>query len=495
MNLTVRFSPSPTGALHIGSVRTALFNYLLAKQKNGKFLLRIEDTDQKRFDPNSEKHIFESLQWLGIEPDESPIHGIHDIKYRQTEREYQDLIQNLIDNGHAYYAFDTEEELNSARERWKVLEISSGYSTLTRNEMKNSLTIPSDEVKMKIINGDPYVIRFKMPKDRIVKFVDGVRGSVEMNTKELDDKVLMKSNKIPTYHGANVIDDHLMNITDVIRGEEWLTSTPLHILIYEAFGWDIPKFYHLPLILDKDGKKFSKRTALKQGISIFALNWTGYDEDSDEFKTILGFKEIGYEKEALLNYLVLLGWHPTDNKEILSLSDMIEKFDINDINKSGAKFDVDKLNFINSYYVRNLPSDIVLKEVNADMTRYDCIKLESIVSLIKERAIFRKDFIKTAKIFFSDIENYEDLYVIDDISKNIFGIFIERIDTIEWTKENIKMLLINITNEKGIKLGKIMPAFRMIITGCKSGPDLMTTCEILGKDIIYKRINFFNETY
>jgi glutamyl-tRNA synthetase len=511
--ICVRFAPSSTGGLHIGGIRTALFNYIFAKQNNGKFLLRIEDTDQKRFDTNSETHIFDSLEWLGITPDESPYHGNTDIKYRQSEREYKSHIQYLIDNGYAYYAFDTDEELSHARNIWDARKHRGGYNHQVRMGMNNSLVLPTNVVADLLTSDTPYVIRFKMPVNETISFTDGVRGVVSFNTSTLDDKVLMKSNGIPTYHGANVVDDYLMGITHIIRGEEWLPSTPLHILLYKAFGWNIPAFYHLPLILDKKGKKFSKRTAIKEGLSIFALDWTGFDEESQEVKTLQGYKEMGFEPNAFLNYLVLLGWHPTgDKSEILSVEDMIEEFDLDKVISAGAKFDLDKLKSINATWLSLISTEETIAAMEVDflgtksggniIKEYNDDELYVIAGLAKERAVYRKDLIDTGKLFFGD---FTELYgrgteqwdIIeakwDDTANEIYKEFISIMmtasdDDIVWNGDSIKQVLTELTTAKGLKIGKTLAALRLAIAGGYSGPDLMISCEVLGKEEALRRI-------
>jgi glutamyl-tRNA synthetase len=499
-DVVVRFAPSPTGGLHIGGIRTALFNYLFAKQHGGKFLVRIEDTDQKRFDPAAEDHIFDTLEWLGITPDESPRHN-PTMPFRQSERNYEAHIQYLVDNGCAYYAFDTDEELDAARVRWEKAGHRNGYNHVVREEMNNSLSLPSDTVRKILLSDTPYVIRFKMPKNETVTFKDGVRGTVSFNTSQLDDKVLMKSNGTPTYHGANVVDDHAMGVTHVIRGEEWLSSTPLHIMLYKAFAWELPEFYHLPLILDQSGKKFSKRSAIKLGVSIFALNWTGYDEVSGEDKTLQGYKEMGIEKEAFLNYLVLLGWHPSDNREILELDDMIELFDITRVNSSGAKFDYDKMKSLNEWHIRQLPVDVVLDEMcvsKEERNRFTEYELGLIVGFAKERSVFRKDFWDTAKLFFGDLHTlpeYSENEVRrkwDDNANAIYKEFLTRYEDTEimWDGDSIKQVLNEITSGMGLKVGKSLAPLRLAIAGGLSGPDLMISCEILGKAECIRRINY-----
>jgi glutamyl-tRNA synthetase len=483
-----RFAPSNTGGCHLGSIRTALYNYILAKQSGGKFVLRIEDTDLKRCSDESEKHIYDSLNWLGLLPDASSINSDHLGPYKQSERDYTKYAQYLLDNGFAYYAFDSNDELDSARSRWENLKIKGGYGPLTRHTMKNSLTLPKDSIDEKIKNGDSYVIRFKMPIDRLVRFEDGILGWIVINTNELDDKILMKSGGKVAYHLANVSDDHDMGVTHVLRGNEWVTSTPLHVLLYEAFGWTAPKFYHLPLILDKDGKKFSKRTAIKLGISVFALNWTGLDEDTNEMKTILGFKELGYEKEALLNYIALLGWHPSGNDEVFSVDDLITNFSLDRINTSGAKFDKDKLDFLNSVWVKKISTSEIV-ELYPELKKYNSNQIESIISLAKERAVFRKDLEVVINIFTKNVNSYNDDTKLDDTFKLVSNTLVNELDSIDWKSDIIKQKIYDVCTNTGVKMGKYLPGLRQALTGGISGPDLNTTMGILGIDETKNRIS------
>jgi glutamyl-tRNA synthetase len=327
MKVKVRFAPSPTGALHIGGVRTALFNYLFAKKHGGEFLLRIEDTDKHRFVAGAEKYIIDSLAWCGISPDDG-VNADGTAKYRQSEREYRSYADRLIARGDAYYAFDTKDELDAMRKSLEDAGSSvQGYSFSTRMFMKNSFTLSVEEVKLRIDSGNPYVIRFNTPANTEIKFIDSVKGEVSFNSNSMDDKVLFKSDGLPTYHLANVVDDHLMEITHVIRGDEWLSSAPLHILLYKAFGWDKPEFCHLPLILGPDGKKLSKRHGDKYGFPVFPMTWDYVDEEGKDVH-ITGFKDENYEPDALLNFLVLLGWNPGNDKEIMAVDEMISLFDI-----------------------------------------------------------------------------------------------------------------------------------------------------------------------
>jgi len=365
MSVRVRFAPSPTGPLHIGGVRTALYNYLLAKQKGGTFIIRIEDTDQTRFVPGAEQYIFDTLEWVGLVPDESPIHGGEYGPYRQSERKamYKDFVMQLVDSGNAYYAFDTPEELEKMREDLKAQGVPNAqYNNVTRLYMKNSLSLSADEVKQRLENGDAYVLRIKMPRNEEIKFEDEIRGWVNFNTNQLDDKVLFKSDGMPTYHLANVVDDYLMKITHVIRGEEWLPSVPTHVFLYRSFGWEnvMPKFAHLPLILRPDGNgKLSKRDGDRLGFPLFSLNWS--NPETGEKST--GFNERGFFPDALINFLAFLGWNPGTQQEIFSKQELIEAFSIGRIGKAGARFDFDKLKWFNQQYFKLHPLEEVAKKV------------------------------------------------------------------------------------------------------------------------------------
>ncbi len=355
----VRFAPSPTGPLHIGGVRTALYNYLFAHKHGGDFLIRIEDTDQTRFVPGAEEYIIESLKWLGIEASEGI--GFGDGKhapYRQSERKpmYRDFAMQLIASGHAYYAFDTAEELDAMRDRLKASNVDAKYDAITRGTMKNSLTLSEDEVKRRLDNGDTYVVRFKLPRKEEVKFEDEIRGWVSFNTNQMDDKVLYKSDGMPTYHLANVVDDYLMQISHVIRGEEWLPSAPLHVLLYRAFGWEnvMPKFAHLPLLLKPEGNgKLSKRDGDRLGFPVFPLNWI--DPNTQELSS--GYREAGYLPEAVVNLLAFLGWNPGTQQELFTLEELVQAFSLDRVSKSGAKFDQNKAKWFNQQYVRQLSDE------------------------------------------------------------------------------------------------------------------------------------------
>ncbi|MCB0854353.1 MAG: glutamate--tRNA ligase, partial [Bacteroidetes bacterium] len=371
--VSLRFAPSPTGPLHIGGVRTALYNHLFAKQTDARLILRIEDTDRKRFVPGAEEYIIESLKWLGIEFNEGVSFGGDKGPYRQSDRAkegiYKKYVDFLIEKGKAYYAFDTAEELEAMRERLKEEgNPVQQYNHITRGSMKNSLTLPESDWKARISSGEPYVVRMDMYADEEVVFKDIVREEVSFNSNQLDDKVLIKSDGIPTYHLANVVDDHLMEITHVIRGEEWLSSTPLHVLLYRAFGWEdtMPQFVHLPLLLNPNGKgKLSKRTADQLGFPVFPQNWT--DPSSGNFAQ--GFKEAGYEPDALVNYLALLGWNPGNDEEIMNMDRLVELFSLDRIGKTGAKFDPEKLKWFNENYLRAKSSADLLVSVKEEVEK------------------------------------------------------------------------------------------------------------------------------
>ncbi|HNA31694.1 MAG TPA: glutamate--tRNA ligase, partial [Flavobacteriales bacterium] len=392
MTVRVRFAPSPTGPLHMGGVRTALYNYLFARKHGGQFLLRVEDTDQTRYVPGAEDYIKESLAWCGLVPDESPWAGGPDGPYRQSDRKhlYKAYADELIAKDKAYYAFDTPEELDAMRERLQAAGVAApAYNAVTREHMKNSITLGADEVKERIARGDAYVIRLKVPRHVEVRFEDIIRGWVTVHSANIDDKVLFKSDGMPTYHLANIVDDHLMRITHVIRGEEWLPSAPLHVLIYEAFGWERPAFAHLPLILKPDGNgKLSKRDGDRLGFPVFALDWT--DPVTNEKSS--GYRERGYYPEAFINMLALLGWNPGTDQEIMSVDELVRLFDLDRVHKGGARFDPEKTKWFNQQYLRMRPDAELgaqllelLREQGIGTTLDRAIRA---AALLKERATF-----------------------------------------------------------------------------------------------------------
>ena len=490
----VRFAPSPTGPLHIGGVRTALYNYLFAKKHGGDFLLRVEDTDQTRYVPGAEDYIVDALKWCNIKVDEGVGVGGEFGPYRQSERKkmYRQYADQLINSGHAYYAFDTTEELEEMRERMKKAGIPSPqYNQITRSSMKNSISLSEDEVKAKIKAGETYVIRVKMPRNEEVKINDVIRGWVVVNTNNLDDKVIFKSDGMPTYHLANVVDDHLMKITHVIRGEEWLPSAPLHVLLYKFLGWDMPQFAHLPLILKPDGNgKLSKRDGDRLGFPVFPTEWT-----NPETKEVsLGYREGGYFSDAFTNMLAFLGWNPGTTQEIFSLDDLIKAFSLDRVGKAGAKFDFDKTKWFNQQYLRTKTgkelSDLVApfaKEKEIDKSY-----LSDVCELMKERATFPKDIWEESQFFFSAPHSYDEKTVrkkwkdqtpsiLQELSSVLNGIEDFSAKKIE---ESFKAFLA----EKELSFGVVLPNFRVAVTGLGVGPSMFQISALLGKEEVLVRI-------
>ncbi|MCS6821617.1 MAG: glutamate--tRNA ligase [Microscillaceae bacterium] len=495
--IRVRFAPSPTGALHIGGVRTALYNYLFAKKHNGKFLLRIEDTDQNRYVDFAENYIKESLEWLGIVPDESPWAGGLCSPYRQSERKeiYQEYAHKMVAEGKAYYAFDTAEELEAMRKRLETEGVSNPqYNALSREQMKNSLTLPKEEVEARLKAGEPYTIRIKVPRKEEIRLNDLVRGWVVVHSSQIDDKVLLKSDGMPTYHLANVVDDYLMGITHVIRGEEWLPSAPLHVLLYRFLGWEakMPQFAHLPLLLKPDGNgKLSKRDGDMHGFPVFPLAWTNPETQ----ETVRGFREEGYLPEALINFLAFLGWNPGTEQEIFSLDELVQAFSIEKISKAGAKFDIKKAQWFNQYYIKQKDNafwvNYLLQNCPYPLEK---IQAEAIVALLKDRITFPKDFWEQAPYLFQTPENYDEQTLASKWTNEVslvlkqWKTLIPTIDNKDWNAENIKHTLQQITENQGIKLGKVMQPIRIALTGVAQGADLMLIAQIIGKDETLKRI-------
>jgi glutamyl-tRNA synthetase len=495
----VRFAPSPTGALHIGGVRTALYNYLLARKYKGTMILRIEDTDQNRYVPGAESYILESLAWAGIKIDEGVGAGGPFAPYRQSERKgiYKNYAQQLVDSGHGYYAFDTEEELDAMRKA----KPNAQYDGSTRMQMKNSLTLTASEVKTKLSAGEKYVIRFKVPINEEIHLTDLIRGSVSVQSSQIDDKVLMKSDGMPTYHLANVVDDYLMKISHVIRGEEWLPSAPLHVLLYRHLGWEkeMPQFAHLPLLLKPDGNgKLSKRDADKMGFPIFPLNWP--DQVTGEIA--IGYREAGYLPEALINFLAFLGWNPGTEQEIFSMDQLVEAFTLDRIGKAGARFDILKAQWFNQHYLRTKSDDILagylLDSLGKEQSTCSLEKAMKIVTIMKERVTFPTDFWALGKFFFIAPTTFDEQIVVkkwnDDTAK-VFTAFsgeVENLDTL--TAVKAKDLLEQVTARLGVKTGQILQMLRMGITGGASGPDLMVTMEILGGAEVSRRLRFAVDT-
>lgn len=494
-NVRVRFAPSPTGPLHMGGVRTALYNYLFAKKHGGTFILRIEDTDQTRFVPGAEEYIIESLKWCGIVPDEGQSFGGENGPYRQSERKalYRQYADQLLESGHAYYAFDTPDELDAMREMAKKAGVSSWqYSNITRGSMKNSLTLSEDEVKARLDAGDPYVIRIKMPRNEEIRVQDIVRGWVVVNSNQLDDKVLFKSDGMPTYHLANIVDDHLMKITHVIRGEEWLPSAPLHVLLYQYFGWEQPQFAHLPLLLKPDGNgKLSKRDGDRLGFPVFPLEW----RDPNTGEKSSGYRENGYYPGAFVNMLALLGWNPGTNQEIFSLDELVEAFSLERVGKSGSKFDPDKARWFNQHYLRER-SDAELAEELMPLLKAEGVETSldyttSVVSLMKERAVFVKDMLEGIYLFQPPAEYDEQTFrkkwkaETPEIMEELMTRFSSLDDfSAAGTEHAFKAFIA----EKELGLGAVMPNLRLLLTGFGAGPSLFDICALLGKDEVLRRM-------
>ncbi|OEK03154.1 glutamate--tRNA ligase [Roseivirga sp. 4D4] len=493
MSVRVRFAPSPTGALHIGGVRTALYNYLFAKKHNGTFVLRIEDTDQNRFVDGAESYIENALEWAGISPDEGVKAGGGYGPYKQSERKvrYKAFADQLIAEDKAYIAFDTPEELDAMRERLKEARVANPqYNAITRMQMRNSLTLSAEEVDNLIAEGHPYVVRIKLPRNEDVRFKDLVRGWVVVNTATMDDKVLLKSDGMPTYHLANIVDDHQMEISHVIRGEEWLPSAPLHVMLYEYLGWEKPEFAHLPLLLKPDGNgKLSKRAADKLGFPIFPLNWV--DPATNELSK--GFKEEGYLSDAFINFLALLGWNPGGEKEIFSMDELIELFSLEKINKAGAKFDIEKAKWFNEQYLKSRSDEELASEFMTLLGEgIDESKAISIAGALKERVTFVKDMIVAGGFFFATPESYDEKTVrkkwnqlaVDKLTG--FASHLKGLEQID--REEARDVLMRYLAEDETPLGRVMPALRLALTGQAGGPDLMAIIEILGPAEVVSRI-------
>ena len=494
--IRTRFAPSPTGPLHMGGVRTALYCYLFAKKSNGDFLLRIEDTDQNRFVPGAEAYIIETLKWCGIVPDEGSTFGGEYGPYRQSERMgiYRAYAEELITKGHAYYAFDTPEELEEWRENLKAQgNPSPKYDPITRQYLKNSLHLSEDEVKRRLDAVDPWVIRFKMPRNEEVKFEDKIRGVVSFQSIQLDDKVLLKSDGFPTYHLANVVDDHLMEITDVIRGEEWLPSAPLHVLLYRSFGWETPSFSHLPLILKPDGKgKLSKRDGDRLGFPIFPLNWT----DPESGEESIGYRERGFLPDAFLNMLAFLGWNPGTEQEIFSLDELIEAFSIERVNKSGARFDFEKTKWFNQQYIKN-KSNANLVSLTKDLFAERNYKasnevLENICDLTKERATFLFEIPEIAYYFFEEVKEYDEKNLSKKWNSENTAAFSELMSSLksldQFSATPIEETVKSFMEQHQLGFGQVLPILRISITGTMQGPPIFAVMEVLGAAICLKRL-------
>ena len=481
-NIVTRIAPSPTGPFaHIGNVRTLLYNYFLAKKSGGKFYVRLEDTDRDRYTASFLNYFKDMCDWLGIVPDGSywnpdPAIG----SFTQSTRDYSDKVKFLLDNGLAYYAFDSKDDLDLAHKTIPNFK----YDATTRMTMKNSLTMSKLDTDAAIATGN-YVIRFAVSPDVDITINDAILGDITISTNTLDDKVLIKSNGIGSYHLCNVCDDHDMGVTHVLRGNEWVNSTPFHVILYKAFGWDVPTFAHLPLIMNPDGKgKLSKRTAMKYGIPIAPL---GYTDDNGVYNP--GWKDLGFDPRAFMNYLALIGWNPGAEVEIMSMDDMINSFSLDRVHKAGARFDMDKAKWMNSQYLKLTDNKDLMPYVDVVDYRYSDDKLDAIVSLAKDRADFKTDLNKIVKLFF-DVPTIDDRSKLDDNYTKVMSDFINKIDTINFDDtHSIKDTISTICNDLGVKMGKVMPGLRMALVSGIAGPDLMTTMSILGKDQTKLRIS------
>lgn len=491
----VRFAPSPTGPLHLGGVRTALYDYLFAKNQGGDFVLRIEDTDTARYVEGAEEYIMEALEWCGIIPDESPKHGGKFAPYRQSERReiYDKYLAEILKTEYAYLAFDTPEELDEIRKEFEQNGDVFAYNYITRNRLKNSLTLSEEEVQKLLDEKVPYVVRFKMPVDRILNLEDIIRGKTSVNTNTLDDKVLVKNDGMPTYHFANIIDDHEMEITHVIRGEEWLPSLGLHYLLYEAMGWERPEFAHLSLILKPEGKgKLSKRDGDKFGFPVFPLNF----KDPETGNISKGYREEGYLPDAFINMVALLGWSPANDREILSLDEMVKEFDLHKVHKAGARFNKEKAEWFNHEYLKSKSDDevlVLLKEADGiNLNNSGDEKLLKVISLMKERATFVKDIYSEGKFFFEAPASYDEKAVKKAwneqtaVVMNEFAGVLSNVSTFE--PAELKQVIHDFAENKGLGMGKVMMPLRLALVGELKGPDVPDILQILGKDESVLRI-------
>ncbi len=476
--MRVRFAPSPTGYLHIGGLRTALYNWLLARSSGGVFILRIEDTDRSRFVADAEQDIMDSLQWAGLDIDESPEKG----SYRQSERTdvYNAALGRLLADGRAYVAFDTPEEIEDMRSRLATdTNPNPRYDWTTRSSMKNSLSLSPDEVAVRQKRGDPYVVRLRVDPGSVVRFTDVVRGEVSFRTDDVDDQILRKSDGLPTYHLANVVDDHDMQISHVIRGEEWLSSTPKHVLLYEAFGWDVPQMAHLPLILSPTGGKLSKRNADKEGIPVFVRDYMA----------------AGYEPEALLNYLALLGWHPGGEQEVFSLRGLVDAFSLDRVGQSGVQFDKDKLAWFNGQHLRrSAPSDIARGQMNALCAAYGDVDEERAVeaaSLMHERMAFASDLVGFEYLFQAPT-GWDEAAVKkrwkDDSPALVLAYRDALLELDDWTAPSLEACLRKVAEEHKAGAGRLIHPVRLAVSGVSYGPGLFDLLIFLGRDAVCSRL-------
>jgi glutamyl-tRNA synthetase len=481
----VRFAPSPTGLLHIGGLRTALYNYLYARKHNGVFILRIEDTDQNRFVEGAEEDIIRSLRWAGLDYDEGPGKDGGFGPYRQSERSlvYRQYAEQLVSQDQAYYAFDSVEQLDEMRERLqKSGNPSPKYDAITRMSMTNSLTLPKEEVTRRLDAGDEYVIRLKVPRRETIRFFDEIRGWVSFESQGLDDQVLMKSDGLPTYHLANVVDDHIMEVTHVIRGEEWLSSAPKHILLYQYLGWEAPKMAHLPLIMSPAGGKLSKRKADELGLPVNVRDYVDGD----------------YEPGALVNFLAYLGWSPGEDREIMTLDEMISEFSLDRVSKSGAIFNYQKLLWYNENYLRALPTEVILPRirqvVESEGHHVSDDRLAQVYSQVSERLQRVQDFVVEAEVFFKAPQIYDEKAINKawkPETPEIISAWIELVvgfEDAKWNHDDLKSASSEFLESRGLGFGKLALPLRVAITGGSTGPDLFHTIALLGKDETVSRV-------
>jgi len=501
MKVRVRFAPSPTGGLHLGGVRTVLYNYLFARAHGGDFVLRIEDTDQSRYVEGAEQYIMDCLRWCGLEPDESPEKGGPYAPYRQSERKqlYRQYAEKLLESGHAYIAFDTAEEIEKMRTEHRIDEHSHAqYDQRTRGLMFNSLTLPPEKVNELIAAGTPYVVRIKMPEQQTVTLTDMIRGEVSFDSSLVDDKVLLKADGMPTYHLAVVVDDYLMKITHAFRGEEWLPSAPVHVLLWEYLGWKahMPKWAHLPLILKPDGNgKLSKRDGDRLGFPVFAMNWP--DPKTNEITR--GFKEMGFLPQAFVNMLAMLGWNSGTEQEIFSLDELVRAFSIERVHKGGAKFDFEKAKWFNHQYIQRT-DDATLAElakpyIDAELGigNWELGLLEKVVPLIKDRCTLLPDFWAQGHFFFVTPEITEEAAIKEkwnDQKQQFFSNWITELESVtEWTSILLETNFTELLAKHGLKKGDVLLPLRVMLVGGKFGPGVFAIAEVIGKPETIKRVN------
>lgn len=493
----VRFAPSPTGPLHIGGVRTALYNYLFARQQGGKMILRIEDTDQTRFVPGAEQYIIEALDWLGIQFDEGVHIGGPFGPYRQSDRKalYRQYADQLLADGWAYYAFDRPEALEAKRKEYEAQKKTFQYDCNTRSQMENSLSLGMEEAQRRIDAGEPYVVRFRFPENIDITVHDLIRGDVTMNSRLLDDKVLFKSDGMPTYHLANIVDDHLMEITHVIRGEEWLPSAPLHVMLYRAFGWEstMPQFAHLPLLLKPEGNgKLSKRDGDRLGFPVFPLEW--HDPKSGEVSS--GYREQGYLPQAVVNMLALLGWHPGTDQELMSMDELIRLFDISHISKNGAKFSLDKAKWFQHEYFQQLSDEQVAALLEKEVLERGIIAnhdyLLRVAAMMKERITFPSELWDTCSYFFVAPTEYNEKDVAKRWTPDMhihMQKVIDILNTVPFEHDAIHHALLDeYIAANGLNTGKVMNSLRIAVVGRTVGPDMITLILTIGKQETIRRV-------